>query len=107
MKRSTIYIIGAILLVIIILAIIFKDKIKALFSEENYRDIQYFINYDNAINDQSYLPSIEGCTEECKQVNKKGNITHVAECMDSCMHTSGYIPTISMLTDMQELVQNL
>lgn len=107
MKRSNIYIIGAILLVIIILGIIFKDKIKALFSEENYRDIQYFIKYDNAINDQNYLPSIEGCTVECKKYNPDGTIVQIAECMDSCMHTSGYIPTISMLTDMQELVQNL
>ena len=57
--------------------------------------------------DQNYLPSIEGCTLGCKQVNKNGNIIDIATCMNSCMHTSGYIPTTSMLTDMQELVENL
>ena len=105
MKHTTIYVISTVLLVVIILAIVFKDKIKGLFSEENYRDIQYAMIYDNAINDQSYLPSIQGCTEFCEKLND--GIIDVAECMDSCMHTSGYIPRLSMLTDMQELVQNL
>jgi hypothetical protein len=107
MKRTSAYIIGGILLVIIILGIVFKDKIKQFFSGENYRDIQYFIRYDNAIDNQDYLPSIEGCTIECKNYNPDGTIDEIATCMDSCMHTSGYIPTPSMLTDMQELVQNL
>lgn len=104
MKRTTVYIL-TILLIVLILAIIFKDKIKGWLSEENYRDIQYAMIYDNAINDQSYLPSIEGCTLFCEKLNK--GIYDTATCMNSCMHTSGYIPTMSMISNMQDLVENL
>ncbi len=105
MKDKTMYILIFILLVVVVLGVIFKDTIKSWFSEENYRDIQYAMIYDNAINDQDYLPSIEGCTKFCEKLND--GIIDVATCMDSCMHTSGYIPTLSMIPDMQELVQNL
>lgn len=104
MKHTTMYMV-IVLIIVIILAIIFKDKIKSWFKEENYRNIQYAMLYDDAINDQSYLPSIEGCTLFCEKLNN--GIYDVSTCMDSCMHTSGFIPRLDMIPNMQDLVENL
>jgi hypothetical protein len=67
--------------------------------------LQYAMIYPDAIENHNFPPSIEGCTEFCKKLNN--GIIDTAICMDSCMHTSGYIPRLDMLTDKQELVMNL
>ena len=120
MNKKTIYIIVFVILVLVI--VLFFKKIKSFFSEsELYSEydflypkplarqltggLQYAMIYPDAIEDHNFPPSIEGCTEFCKKLNT--GIIEQSMCMDSCMHTSGYIPGLYMLTDKQELVDNL
>ncbi len=121
MNRKTLYIIGTIV-IIIGLVLLFKNQIKSFFNmEETYSEydflfprpiprqltgqLQYAMLYPDAIEDHNFPPSIEGCTQFCKKLNT--GIIEQAMCMDSCMHTSGYIPRLDMLTNKQELVDNL
>ena len=101
MKTQTIYIIVAVI-ILISLVIIFKDK---LFKEEQFRDIQYAMLYPDAIDEQNFAPTIEGCIEFCQKLNT-GDYDQI-QCMDSCMLYSGYIPRLEMLTDKQQLVDYL
>jgi len=106
MKENTKYILAGTLLLLLVIVFIFRNNIKSLLGlEENYRDIQFAMLYPDAIEDHNFAPSIEGCTQFCKKINT--GIIDQSICMDSCMHTSGYIPDIDMLTNKQELVDYL
>ena len=104
MKENTKYIVAGSLLIAIIILYIFRNKIKSFLGLEEY-NLQYAMLYPEALENQNFPPTIEGCTNSCKIINT--GIIDQAKCMDSCMHTSGYIPYIEMLTNKQQLVDYL
>jgi hypothetical protein len=105
MKENTKYIVAGSLLFTIIIIYIFRNKIKTFLGFEEDYNLQYAMLYPDALENQNFPPSIEGCTNSCKIINT--GIIDQAKCMDSCMHTSGYIPYIEMLTNKQQLIDSL
>jgi hypothetical protein len=121
MNKKTLYLV-VVFVIIVIIILLLKKQIKTILNiDESYGDydflfprsiprqltggLQYAMLYPDAIEDQNFPPSIEGCTQFCKKLNT--GIIEQAMCMDSCMHTSGYIPRLDMLTNKQDLVDNL
>ena len=105
MKENTKYIVAGSLLIAFVIIYIFRNKIKTFLGLEEEYNLQYAMLYPDALENQNFSPSIEGCTNFCKIINT--GIIDQAKCMDSCMHTSGYIPYIEMLTNKQQLVESL